>query len=633
MASMPSSDRPGGDRPSDRIDQNGNGAGSLAVLESALWRRLEATGRDDEMPAAWLALQCGMIDGVIRAIVRIEEHGRFRTVAALPEHDDAPADLVETARMALDQRRPVARGAQRDDDDPTVAVPVLLDERPVAVVALRVAVVGASQARDELKGVIRQLQWGVVWLREHMRRRQTAAGDVDEARARAALGIVAAVLEQERFATACMAAATELAIRFDCTRVSIGFVRRGHAHVAAISHTARFGRRMNLVRMIGAAMDEAVDQRCAVLFPGALDEAVATTAHARLSHEEHGRTVLTVPMFVVDRFVGAVVFERGKGDSFEQEQMALLDVAVAALGPILDEKRRNDRWLTTKIGESAWRQTVRLIGPGHTGRKIALVALVAVGGFLSLATGTYRINADAEIEGSVRRAVVSAYDGYIQEAAARAGAVVRAGDTLALLEDRDLVLERLRWETERRQRMIEQDRALASRQPATINVLRSQIEQAEAQIRLIDEQIARARLTAPFDGLIVSGDLSQRIGGSVNRGETLFEIAPLDGYRVIMQVDERQIGDVAVGQAGEVVFASLPTESFAIAVDKITPVAASRDGRNLFRVEGTLTAASDRLRPGMNGIAKIAVDERLLVSVWLRPAIDWMRLALWRWMG
>ncbi len=624
MASMPNSDS------SDQRD-HGTGPASLAVLESALWRRLEAGDHSSEWPAAWLALQCGMIDGVLRAIVRLEEHGRFRTVASVPEPDNAPPELMETARMALAERRPIARGAQEEGGDPTVAVPVMLDERAVAVVAMRVAVAVTSQARDELKDVIRQLQWGAAWLREHLRRTQAAAGSVEESRSRAALGIVASVLEQDRFAIACMAAATELAIRFDCARVSIGFVRRGHTHVAAISHTAHFGRRMSLVRSIGAAMDEAIDQRCSVLFPSATDEAVATTAHSRLSHEQHGGPLLTVPMFVIDRFVGAVTFERAVGDSFEQEQIALLDVAVSAIGPILDEKRRNDRWLITKIGESAGRQLVRLFGPDHIGRKLVLVAIVAAGAFLSLATGTYRINADAEIEGSVRRAVVSAYDGYIQEAGARAGSVVKAGDTLAMLEDRELVLERLRWETERQQRMFEQDRALASRQPAMINVLRSQIEQAEAQIQLIDEQIARSRLTAPFDGLVVSGDLSQRIGGSVSRGETLFEIAPLDGYRVIMRVDERQIGDVAVGQRGEVVFASLPTQSFPIEVEKITPVAVPSDGRNLFRVEGAVTTTSDRLRPGMSGIAKIEVDERLLALVWLRPAINWFRLALWRW--
>ena len=106
------------------------------------------------------------------------------------------------------------------------------------------------------------------------------------------------------------------------------------------------------------------------------------------------------------------------------------------------------------------------------------------------------------------------------------GKTVKAGDTLATLEDRELALERLKWATERQQHAFEYDKALASRQPATINVIRSEIEQADAQIAMIDEQIARTRLTAPFDGVVVSGDLSQRIGGAVSRGETLFEIAP-----------------------------------------------------------------------------------------------------------
>ena len=253
--------------------------------------------------------------------------------------------------------------------------------------------------------------------------------------------------------------------------------------------------------------------------------------------------------------------------------------------------------------------------------------------FAFLATDTYRINADAQIEGSVRRAVVSSYDGYIQEATIRAGDLVKAGDTLARLEDRELALERLRWATQRQQYSFEYDKALATRQPATINVIKSQIEQADAQLMLIDEQIARTRLAAPFDGLVVSGDLSQRIGGSVSRGELLFEIAPLTDYRVVMQVDERQIAEVSEGQKGEVVFASLPDEGFELVIDKITPVAQSRDGKNFFQVEGSITGASPRLRPGMIGVAKIAVDERRLVAIWLRPVIDWFRLTSWRWIG
>ena len=58
-------------------------------------------------------------------------------------------------------------------------------------------------------------------------------------------------------------------------------------------------------------------------------------------------------------------------------------------------------------------------------------------------------------------------------------------------------------------------------------------------------------MTAPFDGIIVSGDLSQSLGSPVERGQVLFEVAPLDGYRIVLRVDERDIPYVALGQRGE----------------------------------------------------------------------------------
>ena len=130
----------------------------------------------------------------------------------------------------------------------------------------------------------------------------------------------------------------------------------------------------------------------------------------------------------------------------------------------------------------------------------------------------------------------------------------------------------------------------------------------------------------------MSGDLSQRIGAPVERGELLFEIAPLDDYRVVLQVDERDIADVSEGQKGEVVFASLPDGAFR---RRRRQDHAGRAGRrtasNFFRVEAQLTEASPRLRPGMEGVAKIAVDERRWSGSG-RALVDWLRLASWRWM-
>jgi multidrug efflux pump subunit AcrA (membrane-fusion protein) len=209
---------------------------------------------------------------------------------------------------------------------------------------------------------------------------------------------------------------------------------------------------------------------------------------------------------------------------------------------------------------------------------------------------------------------------------------VHKNDVLASLDDRDMTLERLRWVTERQQRSFEYDKALANRQPAVINVTRSQIAQAEAQIQLLDEQLARVKMRAPIDGVIVSGDLSQMIGASVTRGQMLFEVAPLTGYRVILSVDERQIGDINIGETGAFVTTALPNEPFTFTVEKLLPIAEVKDGKNTFRVEGRITAASHRLRPGMEGVAKIDIGRRLLISIWSKPIVDWTRLWLWRWL-
>jgi hypothetical protein len=39
------------------------------------------------------------------------------------------------------------------------------------------------------------------------------------------------------------------------------------------------------------------------------------------------------------------------------------------------------------------------------------------------------------------------------------------------------------------------------------------------------------------------------------------------------------------------------------------------------------------LRVGLEGVAKIYIDERLLVSVWTRGVRDWLKLQIWRFWG
>ena len=538
---MPDSDPIHESSPGDAATPGGS---SVASLEPALWKRLTDSSNIVDVARAWLALQCQMIDGATRGIVLLagEDSNSFEAVAFWPEGSGRYPPLVESAEFALRERRGVASAETPHASDPAgalhVALPVMLGMELEGVVAVSLR----SGRNEDGRHAMRQLQWGAAWIRERLRQAQ---GDEQARlldRSRAALDLLGGALDHERFEAAAMATVTGLALRSQCARVSLGFIEKNSVAVKVISHTAQFGHHMNLVSLLGSAMDEALDQRCVILYPERADQLIATSAHAELSRAQRDGQILSIPLLVGERFVGALTFERPIDLPFETETVELLELVTSVVGPILDEKRQNDRWLITKIGESLHQQLTRLFGPGHLLRKLIAAAVVTAALFLTFVQSTYRVDADARIEGLVRRAVVAPYDGFIKAADTRAGDTVAEGQVLATLEDRDLLLERLKWVTERQQHLFEYDKALANRQPAAINVIRSQVDQADAQIKLIDEQLARIKLRSSIAGLVVSGDLSQLIGASVQRGQVLFEVAPLDSYRVILGVDEREVG-------------------------------------------------------------------------------------------
>jgi len=260
------------------------------------------------------------------------------------------------------------------------------------------------------------------------------------------------------------------------------------------------------------------------------------------------------------------------------------------------------------------------------------VGVLAVVAFCVFARGDYRVSAPSVMEARTLRAATVPFNGYIVEARKRAGDLVRSGDVLSVLDDRELRLERLKWSSQQEQLVKQYHEAMAKRAAAQVTILAAQIDQAAAQLALVEDQLSRMRVLAQFDGVIVKGDLSQSLGAPVERGQVLFEVAPLDSYRVVLQVDERQVSDVAIGQRGQLLLTAAPHDPVPFTIDKVTPVSTPREGRNYFRVEGHPDNTPERLRPGMEGVGKIEVDRRRLVWIWTHQVIDWLRLALWKWL-
>jgi hypothetical protein len=70
----------------------------------------------------------------------------------------------------------------------------------------------------------------------------------------------------------------------------------------------------------------------------------------------------------------------------------------------------------------------------------------------------------------------------------------------------------------------------------------------------------------------------------------------------------------------------------AFSVKQITPVTTPLEGRNYFRIEAHIEESSHHLRPGMEGVGKIAIGERKLIWIWTHSLVDWLHLSLWNWL-
>ncbi len=615
----------------------GSKEGPSSDLDRAFWRQFTEAATPKAFCQSWLPLQCRMLKGVRCAMVLLgpPDHGPFTPVAVWPDAKLSMGHLTGAAERALKERRGLLleTNTQPTPEKPFpeshhVAYPIEVSGKLHGVVVLGVD----QQNKKEVQNIMRQLHWGAAWMEVLTRRTEALKSEGVNERLRKALDLIASAVEHENFQAAAMGFVTRLAASMECDRASLGFVRGRHARINAMSHSADFGKQTNLVRAIGAAMDEAIDQQISIVYPAPEDALpFVSRVHAELDRQHDSGAICSVPLEVEGKCFGALTLERPKDRPFDPETVELCETIAALAGPILDAKRVEQRWLIRKAIDSLARQLGRLFGPDYLIRKLIVVLLIAIVIFFAYFKVDYRVTATTVIEGEIQRVVAAPFNGYIKEAPIRPGDIIRQGQLLCRLDDRELKLEHLKWSTEKEQFVKQHQEAMAGHDKAQVRILKAKIDQAIAQISLLKEQLARCRIVAPFDGVVMSGDLSQSLGTPVDRGKELFKVTPLEAYRVIIEVDERDIMDMKVGQRSSLVLPSMPGEALPFVVEKITPVSTAKEGRNYFRVEGSMEKASLRLRPGMEGIGKVTIDRRKLIWVWTHNMIDWMRLQLWRW--
>jgi biotin carboxyl carrier protein len=442
----------------------------------------------------------------------------------------------------------------------------------------------------------------------------------------------ASFLSQDKLKPAATALATEMALKLGLERVSIGISEHGQAQVKAISHSADVESKHEVNRKIASAMDEAMSQSAVIVHPEiAGNQPRLMLAHAALVRGT-GNQVCSIPLVNQHAVFGAMTIERSNSALFRKNEILAFHHIAALLGPIIFLKWHEDRPWYSRIRQDCSTWLRQHFANSDLAFKLGMYALAAAAFALLFIPVQYNVSAPARLEGSIQRALVAPENGYLQHAYARPGDKVKAHQVLAELADEELLLDIRRWESELAQHENTYSAALAQSDRVQMVVNESKAQEAKTQLALAQQKLSRSRIVAPFDGTIIKGDLKQLLGAPVQRGDTLLTIAPTNSFRLIVEVDERDIAEVSLNQAGKIALVSLPGKALPFHVLRITPAATNKDERNFFEVEGILdNKDAVALRPGLEGVAKIKAGKHAFIWTLSHRLIDWAKITLWKW--
>ncbi len=541
-------------------------------------------------------------------------------------NDNGVLSRVSNAALRSKQAVIKTRSSQQEKSGApldAMACPLFIGGKLLGVLALEMT----HRTRNLQQTAARQVQAGAKWL-EAMIRLQGAATDEQLIHL---VEMVAVGLENPHFRGAATEVTNELAQRFNCKRVSLGFLNHQQVRVEAISHSSHVDQHSAEVRSIKEAMLEAIDNGAAISFPTVSQkEPRITRFHSTLSKSQHDAALCTIPLVKNGEPVGALLFERTATHRFDADTVNRCEQIGLLLGPLLENRRRTERPLRSIVFDSVRSGLAKIFGPRHLPIKVAAAGCAALMVWLSMAGATLRIPCEAELEAKALRVIAAPQQGYIATANVRAGDMVRKGDLMATLDDKELRIEQRKWQSQGAQLLKEYHKALAGFDRAEVAIIKAKRAQAEAQLGLIEQQLARTTMVAPFAGIVVDGDLSQSLGSPVSRGDALFQVAPTDEYRVVLKVDDRDIGLIDPGMRGQLKLSGIPDRKINITVDRLTPVSMAEEGRHFFRVEATMEQHSDLMRPGMKGISKIEIGQTRLLWAWTRRIVDGVRLFAWK---
>ncbi len=288
-----------------------------------------------------------------------------------------------------------------------------------------------------------------------------------------------------------------------------------------------------------------------------------------------------------------------------------------------------ETWLLCRAGRHALKWSRRFRFYRQRQGRIGIVVTAAL--LLSLALPVpYWPRRECLVEPAARQFLSSPIDGRVIDAQVRPGDVVHSGQLLARLDD-----EQLRWDLAAAEANFEsaakrRDSALATRSGGELRLAQLDQERIAIEIDSIQKRLERLEIRSPLDGIVVQGDWLRSDGAPVDRGETLFEIAPLQKMLIETRLTSEDLAQIHVGDQATVRVDAAQGEQWQGRLARIDPRGQVIDSKVVFVAELDVENRDQLLRPGMKGSVSVSAGSRSLG--WLlfhRPYVWVMKKLVW----
>ncbi len=431
------------------------------------------------------------------------------------------------------------------------------------------------------------------------------------------------------------AIANNLKAKLGCESVSLGIVRKNRVKLLSMSGTSQVDQGSLGTQQLEQVMEECLDAAdiCSIQQAKNGPEGISTghVLHKRWHSDSAGASVASIPLQVDDQVVAILSLRHTPGQSFTKEQLEKVRELATPLMPgalLLDRADRNlvDH---AKTAVAVW--TIHQLSQDTWVRRIAIGTLLAAACVAIIGKQTYLLTLSCSIVPADEREISSPFEGVIKETLVRPGDTVEAGQVLARLDNRQLLLDLNKANADYHAASIESIQGATEGDLQKLAIGQAKADAAKSLARKIERNLQLAEVRAPCKGVILSGDLDKRLGESVPMGELLVRFAAADKWKIVIEAPEFATTLIDIGQPGTFATVARPAIPLNVQVDHMRTHAEVREGKNTFVSEASVGGeAPDWLRSGMQGTVRINVGRHPICWVWVHRIIDQVRLKLWR---